>query len=532
MATFTFNRIFVLGVTALIAMTAPRQAPAAEYNDLAGLVEAARTAGPDAPDMMKMAIAPATSKQLLRQGDIDFHFSVGIDLPIDLQPQTLSATVMGAAQETGRYVIVFDVAMAKASRKVRDVRKESSRKVVDVIKHENPAYKRALVQLDRASQKVERFETANKPVHPKIAEQFGQAQSKLTATPPYLEQPVYGSYEYKAADTEASKTLTVNYYVIDKETRRYVKSTFDVVENQHFVMAYNLEPTDPDKDRIHSDHSFEKDVRDWERAAIIIPLSHLLDHALRHQGASRSFASAQPLLEELARDRSAAAARLESERFDARPLNDPRFDSVVAIFHPKGMGSGFYVRSNIVLTNWHVVEGTDIVEIKRYDGRETFGQVIGRDVRLDLALVKVQDRGRPVEFMTGKDVKPGEMTEVIGHPVGYAFSVTRGVVSAIRRLPPALLKTKPSEDRALASVPNYQTPNHKDGVLYIQTDAAINHGNSGGPMFMGNKVVGISDWGPTELSVDKQAAVKVPGIAFAVHYSEATRFITDALKGE
>lgn len=519
------------GICSLFLAALPGPAAAA-FDDLARLVAESRTAGPDAPDLARMAIAPATSQQLLRQGDIDFHFAVGIDLPIDLQPHSLSTTLAGPADQTGRYVIVFEVAMAKASRKVRDVRTEPSRKVVDVLRHDNPAYKRAMGQLERLSEKVGRLESANKPVGPKIAKQYGDAQSRLLATPIHLEQPVYGSYSYKAADTDAAKALTVHYYVIDKQARRYVRSTFDVVERQHFVMAYDLDKTDPDKERIHSDHSFEKDVRDWERSAVIVPLSRLLDHALARQDEAKAFASVQPLLAELAQDRSAAAARLESERFDARPLNDPRFDSVVAIFKPGRMGSGFYVRSNIVMTNWHVVEGSDIVELKRYDGRETFGQVIGRDARLDLALVKVQDRGRPVEFMRGKDVPPGAMAEVLGHPNGYAFSVTRGVISGIRRLPPRMMSPGEAGDRALAALPNYQTPRHKDGVLYIQTDAAINHGNSGGPVFVGDKVVGISDWASLERAGQDEPWQKVPGLAFAIHYSEAVRFLNDTLKGE
>ncbi len=508
-------------------------APAgADYPDLRSLVEAARAAGPDAADLGGMVIAPATSQQLLRQGDLDFKFAVGIDLPIDLQPGTLSTAIVAPMAETGRFAIVFEVAMAKASRKVRDVRDEDSRKVVDMLKHANPAYKNAMGRLDQLSKKADRYVAADKPVHPKVAAQLGDAQSRLMATPPYLEQPIFGSYKYKAADVEATKALTVNYYVIDKQARSYVRSTFDVVENQHFIMAYGVDPTDPDKDRIHADHSFEKDVRDWERAAVIVPLSRLLDHAVGQQGAAQSFAAAAPLLAELSRDRSSAAARVEAERFDARPLNDPRFDSVVAIFRPGLLGSGFYVRSNIVMTNWHVVKGGDIVELKRYDGREFFGQVIGRDTRLDLALIKVQERGRPVEFMTGKDVKPGDMTEVIGHPVGYAFTITRGQVSGIRRLRPAILEG-PSDDRSLAANPNYNTPRHKsDGVLYVQTDAAINHGNSGGPVFIGNKVVGIADWSPYEPAADGVSPVKVPGIAFAVHYSEAVRFLNDALRGE
>ena len=178
------------------------------------------------------------------------------------------------------------------------------------------------------------------------------------------------------------------------------------------------------------------------------------------------------------------------------------------------MGSGFYVRSNIIMTNWHVVENQPIVEMRLYDKRETFGQVIAKDVLLDLALVKVQDRGRPVEFYQGKDLVPGEMVDAIGHPKYQLFTITRGVVSAIRKQP------------------GWGNPTHKNhDVYYVQTDAEINHGNSGGPLFKGNKVVGINalinheDWpGAT--------GDRMPGLNFAVHYSEAKRFLDEAMRGE
>ena len=102
----TLGRLWVFGCIAAAALLAGFPA-AAEPSDLRALVEAARAAGPDAPDLAKMAIAPATSPQLLRQGDIDFKFAVGIDLPIDLQPKTLSTAVTAPAAETGRFAIVL-----------------------------------------------------------------------------------------------------------------------------------------------------------------------------------------------------------------------------------------------------------------------------------------------------------------------------------------------------------------------------------------------------------------------------------------
>ena len=81
--------------------------------------------------------------------------------------------------------------------------------------------------------------------------------------------------------------------------------------------------------------------------------------------------------------------------------------------------------------------------------------------------------GKPVEFFDGK-IKQGEMVEALGHPKGRKFSLTKGWASAIR---------KESSVYNATGIPD---------VLYIQTDAAINSGNSGGPLYYNNKVIGVN----------------------------------------
>ena len=151
-----------------------------------------------------------------------------------------------------------------------------------------------------------------------------------------------------------------------------------------------------------------------------------------------------------------------------------RFQSVVVIFHPRGsVGSGFYVAEDIVLTNYHVTEGTSFLELALFNGDETFGKVIAKDLRLDLALVKVQARGEPVTFYREKSLTLGSTVEAIGHPSGLEFSITRGAISGIRRLP------------------SRYDPGGK-AIRFIQTDVAINPGNSGGPLYLGQKVIGVN----------------------------------------
>ena len=89
--------------------------------------------------------------------------------------------------------------------------------------------------------------------------------------------------------------------------------------------------------------------------------------------------------------------------------------------------------------------------------------------------------------------------DALGHPKGRKFSISQGIVSAIRK--------EGSVYNATGS----------DNVLFIQTDAAINKGNSGGPLFLGNKVIGVNTQG-----LSKQ---KSEGMNFAVHYSEVLDFL-------
>ena len=180
------------------------------------------------------------------------------------------------------------------------------------------------------------------------------------------------------------------------------------------------------------------------------------------------------------------------------------------------MGSGFFVKPDTVLTNWHVVEDAKFVEMKMYDGQETFGRILVSDVRLDLALIKVQSRGKPVQLYKEKKLDLGKTVEAIGHPKGLNFSITRGVISAIRK---GQGFDQPKQSGRVSAPRNVGG----EEVLYIQTDAAINKGNSGGPLYLGDKVIGVN--------VLAGIKSKSEGLNFAVHYSEVLNFLRDNLPG-
>ncbi len=137
-------------------------------------------------------------------------------------------------------------------------------------------------------------------------------------------------------------------------------------------------------------------------------------------------------------------------------------------------GSGFIISSDgYVLTNHHVIADTDEVIVRLADRREFKAKVIGSDEMSDVALLKVQASNLPIlQIADSRKVKPGQWVIAIGSPFGFDHSVTAGIVSGLGR---------PSIDGSQRYVP------------FIQTDVAINRGNSGGPLLnTAGEVVGIN----------------------------------------
>jgi serine protease Do len=141
-------------------------------------------------------------------------------------------------------------------------------------------------------------------------------------------------------------------------------------------------------------------------------------------------------------------------------------------FQSQSLGSGFIISADgYILTNAHVVEAADEITVRLTDKRELKAKVIGADRRTDIALIKIEASNLPVvRFGDPNRLKVGEWVLAIGSPFGFENTVTAGIVSAKGR-------SLPQE--------NY--------VPFIQTDVAVNPGNSGGPLFnMRGEVVGIN----------------------------------------
>ena len=169
----------------------------------------------------------------------------------------------------------------------------------------------------------------------------------------------------------------------------------------------------------------------------------------------------------------------------------------------EALGSGFVISEDgYIVTNNHVIEGADEIVVEFFDnGGEMPAQVVGVDPELDIALLKVEaDHPLPfVSFGDSDQMRVGDWVLAVGNPLGQGFSVSAGIISA--------------RNRELSGT-------YDD---YIQTDAAINRGNSGGPLFnMTGEVIGVNTaiLSPTGGSI---------GIGFAMSSAVVTR-VVDQLK--
>jgi len=137
------------------------------------------------------------------------------------------------------------------------------------------------------------------------------------------------------------------------------------------------------------------------------------------------------------------------------------------------LGSGFIISADgYIVTNNHVIDKADTIVIELFSGKELDAKLIGRDIKTDIALLKVEaDEPLPFVNFGDSDIsRVGDWVLAIGNPLGQGFSVSAGIISANNRS----LRSGPYDD-------------------FIQTDAAINRGNSGGPLFnMDGDVIGVN----------------------------------------
>jgi serine protease Do len=481
---------------------------------MSGLVETKKIGlNPDSTGDMKIKFVEITSKTLLKEGQVEFPAEINMDLPFEIGKSEI--TEIFSDNSDSDYIVVFDVALANVNRRIQKRNKEKSILLAGHNTVQNPNFMARQMDVQNAQTSVQSANsqycspgayswgcTLGKAISVGMAQEtLRERQQLLLSTPQTLKEPIHEEYEYSTSDMDVKKNLTAHFYVVNVNNKTYYKDTFDISENKSFTISYDVNSKDINKSTLASKYDSEEDISSYEDKAINVDVSMLLTHYLKNLGDEVKLKSEDELRMTMMYDKNQALTAYKERTYDARALNDSRFDHVVVIYNPTGaMGSGFYVTPDLVLTNYHVIEGAKYAEMKLYNGHETFGKVVKSDVRLDLALVKVQEKGKPVQFYDKNTLDLGSTTEAIGHPKGLEFTITRGVISAVRKR---------------TSV--FDTGGKK--VLFVQTDTPINPGNSGGPLFLGDKVIGVND--------NKLVGMDTEGISFSIHHSEVEKFLKE-----
>jgi serine protease Do len=218
----------------------------------------------------------------------------------------------------------------------------------------------------------------------------------------------------------------------------------------------------------------------WRPLAIVVVAGFLVGCSATANTSSRvEMPPPAPVAPELARFNellAGLAERLKPALVHVRTQREPvpREESAEPPEPRRSQGSGFIIeRTGVIVTNAHVVEGASTVQVRLFDGRRYSAKVIGRDNRVDLALLKFDAPGdlATLPFADSNHVRVGELVLALGHPFGLEHSVSFGIVS--RKGAPLTVAAP--------------------GFDFIQTDAAINPGNSGGPLVnMAGEVVGVN----------------------------------------
>lgn len=258
--------------------------------------------------------------------------------------------------------------------------------------------------------------------------------------------------------------------------------------------------------------------------SIVAPLPGTMVAPAHARGTPDSFA-------DLAEKVSGAVVNISASttvsRPNVRPPNIPRgtpFDDLFEEFfkrrqqgqapipkrRSKSLGSGFVIDpSGIIITNNHVIAKADQIEVIFTNGEKLKAELIGRDPKVDIAVLRVKPKSplKAVKFADSSKIRVGQWVMAVGNPFGLGGTVTAGIVSALKRT----ISANPFDN-------------------YIQTDAAINKGNSGGPLFnMDGEVIGVNTaiLSPTGSSVGigfaSPAATVVPIIEQLRKYGETRR---------
>ena len=237
---------------------------------------------------------------------------------------------------------------------------------------------------------------------------------------------------------------------------------------------------------------------------------------IREEVASRSSAPAafqqgkQRSINEIYRASAPAVVHIETTTRVKQPA-DPFFGNPFGTSQTqRALGSGFVIdKAGHIVTNYHVVQGASLIQVSFSNNERFKAKVVGVDPSTDVAVLKVNVKSRALKTLTlgnSDNVRVGDQVIAIGNPFGLDRSVTAGIVSAVQR--------------------RIEAPNNLSIAHVIQTDAALNHGNSGGPLLNAQgEVIGVN----AQIETGGQTQGNV-GIGFAIPINTVKAVVAELIK--
>jgi S1-C subfamily serine protease len=221
------------------------------------------------------------------------------------------------------------------------------------------------------------------------------------------------------------------------------------------------------------------------------------------QGKARS-------INEIYRAAAPAVVHIETTTKMSQPA-DPFFGNPFGTSQTqRALGSGFVIdKAGHIVTNYHVVQGANLIQVSFSNNERFKAKVVGVDPSTDVAVLKVNVKSRALKTLTlgnSDAVRVGDQVIAIGNPFGLDRSVTAGIVSAVQR--------------------RIEAPNNLSIAHVIQTDAALNHGNSGGPLLNAQgDVIGVN----AQIETGGQSQGNV-GIGFAIPINTVKDVVAELIK--
>ena len=344
---------------------------------------------------------------------------------------------------------------------------------------------------------------------------YNNLVSELSNTPMYLDKDIMRSYKYTVNNISSKKQSIYDVIIINNGNINHKE--FIITESKKFKVAENINSNDKNYKNLLAKYNNRQDISDWENKQFNkIDYSQILNDINQIQkiekieDINKLYATLNFQVVEKNKPKKSKSffsslfnwgSKDNEDQNQNKQSNasvDQRFDSVVVVKTSDGFGSGFYIESNKVVTNYHVVEGYKNVTVSDSKGNDTSARVLKIDKKRDLALLEVNRSGNPVQ-LSNDPIYSGMKVQALGHPNGLSYSMTQGIVSSVRKY---------SSTYDITGNAN---------ILFVQTDAAINRGNSGGPLFHENKVIGVNTQGMSK--------ARTEGLNFAVHVDELKRFL-------